>query len=874
MSNSNDRRRTRSSSASGARSGDVRRRRQEPDRSGPKRSASGSARVSGSRPASRGATPKVKKRSAWRAFFRITLLVLLLAAIAAGVTGCAMYNEVAGNLPDPSKPMKGTDRTTQIVDRTGRPITDLFAEQNRQYVPLKDIPRDVRNAVIATEDQRYYEHPGIDLLGLMRAIVVDIRAGAQVQGGSTITQQYVKQAFVGDERSFKRKVSEAILAYRVEQRYSKDQILEMYLNTIYFGHASYGVQTAAKAYFGKPVQQLTVTEAAMLAGVIKSPGHYSPYIEPEAANVRRNVVLMQMRDQGYIDEAAYTAAKAEPVKTVGLKRGSKVAPYFVEYLKEQLVAKYGEAAVYRGGLRVTTTLDLRMQAAAEKAIKSALNRTGDPSAALVAIDPKTGQIVAMVGGRDFMSQQYNVAVQGRRQPGSAFKPFVLASALAEGVSPEQTFASGPMKLPIPGGQTWSVTGASGGRKGPMRLRPATWDSVNSVYAQLMLQVGPDTVVETAKQMGITTKITAVPAVALGGMREGVSPLEMANSYATLANGGTRMKPYGILEVKDADGTVLETAKPQGTRALEQAVAFLTTDILRGVITGGTGKKAAIGRPAAGKTGTTQEYRDAWFCGYTPDLAAAVWVGYPEAQREMNSVHGVKVTGGSFPAQIWAAFMKAALEKTAKTAFKRPAGLVNGTICLDTGGTSTQFCPKTGAAIFLAGKEPTACVLHTSALVTGVPDLIGMLKQDAVAALQKLKLKYSVVEKNLTGVSVGVVGEQTPKAGSKATTGTVVTIVVSNGGGTAGSKPPVAAFTWTPAAPASGAAVTFDASASTDDGTIVKWIWEFSDGTSGSKTASGKTTTHTYAAPGTYSVTLWVTDDSGKTVTLTKSITVK
>jgi penicillin-binding protein 1A len=807
----------------------------------------------------------------WRPIVRIGALVVVLAAIALGVTGCVMYNQVANNLPDPSKPLKGTDRTTQVLDRSGHPITDLFADQNRQYVPLKEIPRAVREAVIATEDQRYYEHPGVDLLGMLRALVTDIRAGSQVQGGSTITQQYVKQAFVGDERSLKRKVSEAVLAYRVEQRYTKDQILEMYLNTIYFGHGAYGVQTAAKTYFGKPVQQLTLPEAAMIAGVIKSPGRYSPYLQAEAAKNRRDTVLKQMRDQSLIDGAAYGAAVASPVKTAGLKKGSRIAPYFVEYLKELLVEKYGEAAVYRGGLKVTTTLDLRMQAAAEKAISSALNRKGDPSAALVAIDPKTGQLLAMVGGRDFASQQYNVAVQGHRQTGSAFKPFVLARALSDGISPEQTFESGSIKIPLPGGQTWSVTGAHGSGGGLMRLRPATWESVNSIFAQLMMKTGPEKVLATAKAMGITTKITPVPAVALGGMREGVTPLEMANAYATLAASGTRMTPYAVLEVRDADGKVLESPKPVGVKALDPAVAYLATDILKGVITNGTGTSAAIGRPAAGKTGTTQEYRDAWFCGYTPNLAASVWVGYPESQRAMTSVHGIKVTGGSFPAQIWASFMRAALASTPKTEFKRPAGLVDVRICLDSGGKATQFCPRTGTGLFLEGHEPADCTLHSAPVGVAVPKLIGLAKQDAIAALQRLTLKYSVVERDVTGVAAGIVADQDPKPGSRASSSTVVTLIVSNGGVTVG-KPPVASFDWTPKDARPGIAIKFDASASTDDGKIVKWVWEFGDGTKDA--VSGKIASHVYAVPWNYDVTLWVTDDAGNTVSITKKLKVQ
>lgn len=800
----------------------------------------------------------------------MALLVAALVLVAVGVTGCVVLNRVAGSLPDPTKPLKGTDLTTRIVDRNGATITDLFADQNRQLVALSDIPSTMREAVISTEDQRYYEHPGVDLLGLARAVVVDIRAGAKVQGGSTITQQYVKQAFVGDETSLRRKVSEALLAYRLEQQYSKDQILAMYLNTIYFGHGSYGIQTAAKTYFGKSVQQLSLTESAMLAGVIKSPARYSPYLDPTAAKLRRDTVLGQMRDQGYIDQAAYAAAVAAPVKTVGLKRGSAVAPYFVEYLKDQLVKLYGEDMVYRGGLKITTTLDLKMQTAAEAAVAKWLDRKNDPSASVVAIDPKTGQIMAMVGGRDFATQQYNVAVQGHRQSGSSFKPFVLVAALVAGVSPEKAYKADSIKLRIPGGQTWSVAGERG-YKGLMRLRVATWHSINPVFAQLVLEVGPDAVVNTARDMGVKTKITPVPAVALGGMAEGVTPLEMASAYGTLAAGGMHAEPIGILKVTDKDGKDLFVAKTTAKRAIDAAIAYLTTDILRGVIQKGTGTAAAIGRPAAGKTGTTQNNADAWFVGYTPGLATAVWVGYPESQRPMDSVHGIKVTGGSFPARIWSSFMKSALAKTPVTQFPRPSGLVDAKICLDSGGGATPLCPKTGSAIFLAGHTPEPCTLHTTAVGLKMPNLVGLAKLDALATLDKLVLDYSVVAKDVPGVAAGVVAAQTPLAGSRITSVTVVTVTVGTGGNAA-NRPPTAAFNWTPSTPAANATVHFDATASSDDGQIVKWVWEYGDGVKDS--SSGSVATHRFAAPGSFDVTLWVTDDRGSTVSLTKRVTIQ
>ncbi len=791
---------------------------------------------------------------------RIALLILALLLATLAVSGCVVYNSIASGLPDPSKPLRGTEQSTRITDRNGALIIDLFTDQNRTNVALKDIPPVMRNAIIATEDQRYYQHQGIDLLGMMRAGFNDVVGGRAAQGGSTITQQYVKKAFLTPDKTLKRKISEAVLAYRVEKTYSKDKILEMYLNTIYFGHGAYGVSTAAETFFGKPLSAITAPEAAVLAGVVKSPANYSPYLQPASAKRRRDTVLMQMRDQGYLKTAEYAAAIATPIAVVPLKRGSKVAPYFVEYVRDQLVKQYGSDLVYRGGLKVKTTLDLGLQAAAESSVAKALNKPGDPSAAVVTIDPKTGAILAMVGGRDFASQQYNVVTQGHRQPGSAFKPFVLATALGQGVSPEQAFESGPVSLAVPGGSgPWNVTGVSGGGGGPLRLRLATWESVNSVFAQLILQVGADKVAATAKAMGIATPITAVPAIALGGLKEGVTPLEMAASYGTLSNGGTRMDPFGVLEVRDTSGKVISTAKPAGTKALDPTVAYLTTDMLRGVMASGTGKSAQIGRPAAGKTGTTQEYRDAWFVGYTPDLVTAVWVGYPDAQRAMTSVHGMKVTGGSFPAQIWQSFMKVASAPFPKSDFQRPAGLVDVTYCLDSGGNATPYCPKTATGLFIADKLPADCTLHKAPVTVTVPNLVGMTKDAALAALSKLALPSKVIEKVVPGAKAGTVTEQDPKAGGSVPPSTVVTVVVV---GIAKNKPPVALFAWLPKHGKPGDVMAFDASGSTGDAVITKYEWDFGDGQKDS--TSGKAVSHTYAAAGAYKVLLKVTDTDGQT----------
>lgn len=785
--------------------------------------------------------------------------------IVGGIAGCVAWKRITDDLPDLSKGPEPLAETSVVYDRDGQVLVELHAEQNRTYVALANIPLPLRQGVIATEDQRFYEHEGVDPLGIMRALWVDVTQGKR-HGGSTITQQYVVNTFVKRENTITRKVKEAILAYRLEDAFTKDEILEKYLNTIYFGHGAYGVQAAAETYFGKDVGQLSVSESALIAGIIKSPGGYSPRNDMEAAKRRRDTVLGQMLELGFIDQATHDAAVAEAITIAEPRPVNTKAPYFVEWVKQALIDEYGPDAVFKGGLRITTTIDMNKQAAAEKVITSILNKKGDPSASLVAIDPATGQVLAMVGGKDFNSQQFNIAVQGRRQPGSSFKPFVLVTALEQGITASHVYESGPARLNIPGGQVWKVTGSSGG---PMRLRVATEKSINSVFAQLILKVGADKTVETATRMGLTSTVEAVPAIALGGLRNGVSPLEMASAYATLANGGVHMKPYGIIEVKDVSGTVLFHAEEKGTEALTPAVAYLTTDILKGVISKGTGTAAKIGRPAAGKTGTTQEYRDAWFCGYTPDLAAAVWVGFPEGQKEMTNVHGRKVTGGSFPAEIWSAFMKAALKGTKTKEFSKPGGLVTETICMESGQKATEFCPNKGSELFLAGKTPPPCELHTGPIHVDVPNLIGKMKDEAIAALNALKLPYKVEERAVNGVPAGMVADQSPKSGSQATTATVITIVVSTG--SPKTQAPVAAFDFTPKNPKAGDSITFDASTSTDDGSIVKYAWEFGDGT---PLQTGKVIQHTFSSAGKYTVTLWVTDDTGKVTSLPITLEVK
>jgi penicillin-binding protein 1A len=812
-----------------------------------------------------GTRPAPKKRGRWGRIVRIALIVFALLAAAGGIAGCVVYERLAADLPDLSQGPAPLAETSVIYDRNGDVLVELFGEQNRTYVPLANIPLHLRQAVIATEDQNFYEHKGVDPFGIARALWVNITQGKH-QGGSTITQQYVVNTFIQREDSLSRKIKEAMLAYELETSYSKDEILEKYLNTIYYGHGAYGVQAAAETYFGKSVGDLTTAQCALIAGVIKSPGSYSPRLDMEAAKNRRDTVLGQMLELGSIDTSTHAAAVAEPIELPAPKPTDVPAPYFVEWVKQTLIDMYGPDAVFKGGLRVTTTIDRTKQQAAETAITSILDQADDPSAAVVAIDPRTGEVLAMVGGKDFNTQQFNVAVQGLRQPGSSFKPFVLVAGLEEGISPEKAYESRAAQFTIPGGQTWKVSGSSAG--GPMRLRVATEKSINSVFAQLILEVGANVVADTATRMGITTPINAVPAIALGSQE--VTPLEMASAYGTLANAGTHIPPHGILQVTDVNGEVLYEPDTTPEDVLSPAVAYLATDMLKGVISRGTGTAAKIGRPAAGKTGTTQEYRDAWFVGYTPDLVASVWMGYPEGQIEMTNVHGRKVTGGSFPAQIWAAFMQEALKDSKALDFTRPQGLTTEQICLESGGAAGEFCENKASALFLAGHGPEPCEIHTGPVLVDLPNLIGMMKAEAIALLNSLKLAFTVDEQPVSGVPAGMVSDQTPRFGSQVATDTVVNIIVSTG--TPAAEPPTAEFSYLPLEPQVDEEVTFDASESFDsDGEIIRWAWEFGDGT---PLVFGETVTHTFTSSGTYTVTLWVTDDADLVASLPVTIEVQ
>lgn len=591
----------------------------------------------------------------------------------AGLAGTLAYVYAHTTIPEaPPGP-----QTTFVYDRDGRVIARLHAEVDRTLVPLDAIPLHLRQAVIAAEDKDFYEHGGISPLAILRAAWTDLTRGRLEQGGSTITQQYVKNVYTGSERSFGRKVREAILALKLERQLSKDEILARYLNTVYFGNGAYGVEAAARTYFGVPARRLTVLQSATLAGLIPAPEAFDPVTHPERARERRNLVLRRMAEEGYLTPAQAEELGREPLR-VRARRPPEFGRYgyFVDVVVRRLLDRYGYGQTFTGGLRVRTTLDVDWQRAAEEAVARYLG-PGDPEAALVAVDPRDGAVRALVGGRDFRRDKFNLATQAHRQTGSAFKPFTLAVALEEGISLQSVW-SGPPTLVVddprcagPGGEPWEVSSYADASYGTMSLLDATAYSVNTIYAQLVTVVGPERVVEVAHRMGIESPLQPVCSITLGS--QPVTPLEMTAAYATLAARGTFHPPLTVERVASAHGDVLERARPRGRPALEPNVADLVTLALQRVIEAGTGTNADLGRPAAGKTGTAQDYADAWFCGYVPQLAACVWVGHREGRVPMHDVAGfANVTGGSVPALIWRDFMLRVLEGVSVQPFPQPS----------------------------------------------------------------------------------------------------------------------------------------------------------------------------------------------------------
>ena len=622
-------------------------------------------------------TPRRRAKKAQKAgpLRRIRLFIALCLVVFAGL-GFGYIFAAYQSLPAVGNNMRPAV-SSQVFDSHGRLITTLHSDQNRLPIDINKVPQNLQNAFIAAEDNRFYEHIGIDPIGIFRAIFANLTNRGIAQGGSTITQQLAKNAFLSQEQTLKRKIQEAMLALEIEHKYSKKEILEMYMNQIYFGQGAYGIQTAAKTYFNKDVNELTLTQCAILAGLPKSPNYYSPFNNLNEAKKRKNVVLDQMVKYGYVSAAEAEDAKNQDLGLSKSHQSKEADEYasFIDYVSQQVAKKYGDDALYKEGLKIYTTMDVDKQHAAVRAMRNLPNNYTDengltqPQAAIVSIDPKTGHILAMVGGRG--QDSFNRASMAVRQPGSAFKPFVYLTALQHDMTPDTTMDDQPVTY---GG--WSPKNAGGSYSGTMTLSDALAHSVNTIAVQLADKVGTKNIIANAKKMGITTLDAKDDnlAMALGGLTKGVTPLEMASAYGTFANKGVHVKPTAIVKILDRNGNVLEDAstlekEETKTRVMSEREAYEMTTMLEGVIDHGTGRGAAIGRPAAGKTGTTDDNKDAWFVGYTPDIVTAVWIGDDTGSHSLGEVYG-----GTIPAEIWKDYMSSATSDESGGDFSAPSGM--------------------------------------------------------------------------------------------------------------------------------------------------------------------------------------------------------
>ena len=616
----------------------------------------------------------------------IIIFKILLGLLAAALVWSSSY--IYSGLPksDSLNDLKLIS-ATQVYDIHGELISKLF-EQNRIVVSKSNMSPYLEEAIVANEDTRFYHHMGIDPIGIARALLVNIQTGSISEGGSTITQQLAREMFLNQERTLVRKIREAILAVRIDFKFSKSEILEAYLNQVYLGEGAYGVEAAAQKYFGKSAGELTLSESAMIAGLARGPVLYSPYHDMTAALQRRSVVLSGMVNQGFITESQKYLAEQEPLRLVPKKERAVKASYFIDYIADLLVKQYGEDTVYKRGLKVYTTLDLKVQEEAE-------NVLGNYQGAVLSVDPRNGYIKAMVGGNNYQESQLNRCINELRQPGSAFKPFVYATALNQGFRSNSIIIDEPVDIAGYKPQNYDKK-----YKGSMTLKKALRWSVNTVAVRLAQQVGMSDVISLAKKMGITT-ITEDDynlAAALGGFTEGVSLLELTKAYTPFANGGILSTPIAILKVEDEYGQVLDEYGTKQFNVLSPEVAYIMTDMLMGVIQGGTASGANIGREAAGKTGTTDGYETAWFIGYTPELLTGIYVG--NDNRTAIDLSGTQV------ATLWGNFMKKVLKYEKVENFSVPNNIVKGVkICAKTGEIAEDDCKDIEYNAFIKGTEP-------------------------------------------------------------------------------------------------------------------------------------------------------------------------
>jgi penicillin-binding protein 1A len=685
---------------------------------------------------------KTKKKRKIFTWYNIIIFILVLLIIGFG-TGFGIFMSYAKDAPefDPKK-LKPSE-TSMVFDQDGEIIDELHGEQNRIPVPLEKIPNNLINAFIAIEDQYFYSHKGVNIRSIIGSLVTNIMHGKTKRGASTITQQLVKTAFLSPEQTWKRKAQEAWLAVQLERHYTKDEIMEFYLNQIYFGHSAYGVESAADTYFGKSVSELDLAESAMLAGVTKGPEYYSPYLNFDRAKERQEIILNTMAELGFVSKEEAENAKKQEIKLVGIKNvaADYKAPYFTDFVIRELAAQFQKELglsedeaynkIYTGGLKIYTTVDINIQEATEKTLadpnnypysKEDDNEIIQPQAAAVVVDPRTGHIKALVGGREHQRKLgFNRASQAFRQPGSTFKPImVYTAAIDMGYTAGTVIDNSPVSYPSGSGGVWSPKNYTNDFKGLTTIRKAVADSVNVVAVKVFNAIGVDRGIEYAQKLGIKNLVLTGNkndrqlSAALGGITKGVTPLELVSAFGTLANEGIHVEPIAILKVVDKNGrTVLEN-KPEQWSAISKQVSFIVTDMLRSVVTEGTGTRLAdFPFPVAGKTGTTSDDKDVWWVAYTPHLAGVVWMGHDDPSTMRN------VAGGYQPALMWKQIMAVAHKDLPKAQFVKPDGIVGPIeICIDSGNLPTELCARDprGHRIrreyFIRGTQPTeTCDVH-------------------------------------------------------------------------------------------------------------------------------------------------------------------
>lgn len=632
-------------------------------------------------------------------------IAFIVGLLSGGILFGGMLASLSGDLKEISTQLEDftPSLTTRIYDVHGKLIGEFFTER-REYARLDEIPLLLQKAFIASEDQNFYQHPGVDPSGILRALWQNLLNLRVVEGGSTITQQLSRSRFLDNRRNLERKIKEALLALLLERRYTKDEILEAYLNQIYLGHGVYGVKAAARLYFGKDLENLNLAEMAMLAGVARSPSYFSPYVDFAAAQRQERRALRRMLECGFITQEEFDKAFSTPIVLSGLEKRTSVCPYFLDYLIKELRTSFEDQQIFSGGLKVYTTLDADLQ----KVANEALEESGYQGA-ILCIDPKNGHIRAMVGGRSYEESKFNRATQAHRQPGSTFKPFIYAAALDSGFTPSTVLVDEPLEFP----NGWKPQNYERIFRGPMTLREALEKSVNIIGIKLLREVGVDKVIQYAKRMGIQSTLRRDLSLALGTSE--LTLLELTTAYCAFANGGMVPEPVAILRVEDAEGHVFYERKPMVRRALSPETAYIMARLLEGVIERGTGRRAALGRPVAGKTGTTEDFIDAWFVGFTPDLVCGVFLG-----NDDRKPLGPQKTGGIIATPLFAQVMKEALKDIPSHDFTRPEGVVEIKVCVKTGLLPSPSC-KTVVLPFKRGTTPeTTCTSCPQSTTAGSP----------------------------------------------------------------------------------------------------------------------------------------------------------